>query len=102
VTRARFLDSYPAYASTSALDDLRAAEYGRLDTQGSVYLDYTGGGLHADSQVREHAVLLGQQVFGNPHSASPSSAAMTTVVEHARAAVPASTRRSSPSTPPAH
>jgi len=22
------------------------------------------------SQVREHAALLGQQVFGNPHSAS--------------------------------
>ena len=87
MTRARFLDSYPAYAGTSALDDLRAAEYGRLDAQGTVYLDYTGGGLHADSQVREHAALLGQQVFGNPHSASPSSSAMTTAVERARAAV---------------
>ena len=72
---------------TSALDDLRAAEYGRLDAQGIVYLDYTGGGLHADSQVRDHAALLGQQVFGNPHSASPSSTAMTNAVEKARAAV---------------
>jgi selenocysteine lyase/cysteine desulfurase len=87
VTHARFLDSHPAYAKTSALDDLRAAEYGRLDAQGTVYLDYTGGGLHADSQVREHAALLGQQVFGNPHSASPSSTAMTEAVERARAAV---------------
>ena len=73
MTSRGFLDSHPAYAGTSALDDLRAAEYGRLDAQGTVYLDYTGGGLHADSQVREHAALLGQQVFGNPHSASPSS-----------------------------
>jgi len=72
---------------TSALDDLRAAEYGRLDAQGIVYLDYTGGGLHADSQVRDHAALLGQQVYGNPHSASPSSTAMTNAVEKARAAV---------------
>ena len=80
MTRARFLDSHPAYAGTSALDDLRAAEYGLLDAQGIVYLDYTGGGLHADSQVREHAVVLGQQVSGNPHSASPTSSAMTNAV----------------------
>ena len=79
--RARFLDTHPAYAGTSALDDLRAAEYGRLDAQGIVYLDYTGGGLHAESQVREHAALLSQQVFGNPHSASPSSTATTNAVE---------------------
>jgi selenocysteine lyase/cysteine desulfurase len=87
VTRARFLSSHPAYAGTSALDDLRAAEYGRLDAQSIVYLDYTGGGLHADSQVREHAVVLGQRVSGNPHSASPTSSAMTNAVERARAAV---------------
>jgi selenocysteine lyase/cysteine desulfurase len=87
VTRTRFLDSHPAYSGTGALDDLRAAEYGRLDAQGTVYLDYTGGGLHADSQVREHAALLSQQVFGNPHSASPTSTAMTDAVEKARAAV---------------
>ena len=83
-TRARFLDSHPAYATTSALDDLRAAEYGRLDARGSVYLDYTGGGLHADAQVREHAALLNEQAFGNPHSASPSSSAMTAAVERVR------------------
>jgi molybdenum cofactor sulfurtransferase len=83
----RVVSRYPAYAGTSALDDLRAEEYGRLDAQGIVYLDYTGGGLHADSQVRDHAALLGQQVFGNPHSASPSSTAMTNAVEKARAAV---------------
>jgi selenocysteine lyase/cysteine desulfurase len=88
VTRfTQFLESYPAYAATSALDELRAAEYGRLDAQGQVYLDYTGGGLHADSQVRDHTQLLGEHVFGNPHSASPCSTTMTNAVERARAAV---------------
>lgn len=86
-TLARFLDLYPAYASTSALDELRALEYGRLDSQGHAYLDYTGAGLHADSQFREHAELLGKHVFGNPHSASPSSTTATHAVERARAAV---------------
>jgi molybdenum cofactor sulfurtransferase len=86
-TIARFLASHPAYSTTSALDDLRTSEYGRLDSQGHVYLDYTGGGLHADSQVRAHAELLGQHVLGNPHSASPSSTDMTRLVERTRAAV---------------
>ena len=48
-------------------------EYRRLDDQHHVYLDYTGGSLHAESQVLEHATLLNEHVFGNPHSASPSS-----------------------------
>jgi molybdenum cofactor sulfurtransferase len=84
---AHFLDRHPDYASTKALDDLRALEYGRLDSQGHAYLDYTGAGLHADSQVRDHAALLEKHVFGNPHSASPSSTATTHAVERARAAV---------------
>jgi selenocysteine lyase/cysteine desulfurase len=83
----RFLASYPSYATTSTLDDLRAREYSRLDRTGTVYLDYTGGGLHADSQVAEHTRLMSEQVFGNPHSASPSSMAMTDAVERGRAAV---------------
>ena len=83
----RFLAAYPDYASTAALDELRRSEYGRLDAQQQVYLDYTGGGLHAASQVREHAEMLAGNVFGNPHSASPSSSAMTQRVERARAAV---------------
>ena len=89
-TLARFLASHPDYATTSALDDLRTSQYGRLDAQGHVYLDYTGGGLHADSQVRAHAELLSQHVLGNPHSASPSSTDMTRLVERTRAAVLAS------------
>jgi molybdenum cofactor sulfurtransferase len=83
----RFLERYPSYASTTALDALRAAQYGRLDARSTIYLDYTGGGLHADAQVQEHTALLNQQVFGNPHSASPSSTAMTDAVERGRAKV---------------
>jgi selenocysteine lyase/cysteine desulfurase len=86
-TFARFLDLHPAYVDTNALDELRVLEYGRLDSRGHAYLDYTGAALHADSHVREHADLLGKHVFGNPHSASPSSTAMTHAVERARAAV---------------
>jgi molybdenum cofactor sulfurtransferase len=52
-----------------------------------VYLDYTGGGLYAQSQLREHMRLLNSHVFGNPHSINPSSAATTDLVERARAYV---------------
>ena len=84
---AAFLKAYPEYERTSALDELRASEYRRLDAERHIYLDYTGGGLHAESQVREHAELLNQSVFGNPHSASVASSRMTTLVEQARRAV---------------
>jgi selenocysteine lyase/cysteine desulfurase len=84
---AAFLDAHPDYASTGQLDRLRASDYRRLDTYGEVYLDYTGASLHAESQIRAHAELLNSAVFGNPHSASPTSSGMTRLVEHARQAV---------------
>ena len=80
----QFLKSYPSYPSTHALDALRASEYGRLDAQGQVYLDFTGGGLHAASQVQEHVRMLNEEVLGNPHSVNPSSTKMTRRVEQAR------------------
>lgn len=79
-----FLRYYPAYESTRHLDELRSREYGRLDAQRQVYLDFTGGGLYADCQLREHMEMLSRNVFGNPHSANPTSLAMTQLVEHAR------------------
>ena len=84
---AAFLKAYPEYDGTRALDVMRASEYRRLDAQHHVYLDYTGGGLHAESQIREHAALLNQGVFGNPHSANLTSSGMTTLVEQTRRAV---------------
>ena len=83
----RFLLHHPAYATTHAVDVMRASEYGRLDAHDQVYLDFTGGGLHAASQVQEHALMLSEQVLGNPHSVNPSSMEMTRRVEQARAAV---------------
>ena len=66
---------------------MRAAEYGRLDEHGHVYLDYTGASLHAASQVRLHARTAQRHALGNPHSASPSSSGTTALVEGARRAV---------------
>jgi molybdenum cofactor sulfurtransferase len=79
-----FLRAYPSYPNTRLLDDLRAAEYARLDAGEHIYLDYTGGGLYAETQVRRHHQMLSEQVFGNPHSSNPSSLAATHLVEHAR------------------
>jgi selenocysteine lyase/cysteine desulfurase len=82
-----FLQRYPTYAAHSQLDDLRASDYARLDRLGHIYLDYTGGGLYAASQVSAHHALLEDNVFGNPHSQNPTSLAMTHLVEAARAYV---------------
>jgi molybdenum cofactor sulfurtransferase len=82
-----FLKIYPSYAGTHRLDDMRATEYARLDAAEHVYLDYTGGGLYAESQVRQHHELLSRHVFGNPHSSNPTSLAATHLVEQARAYV---------------
>lgn len=79
-----FLKSYPTYPTTHLIDDLRTTEYARLDTGGHIYLDYTGGGLYAESQLRRHNKLLAEHVFGNPHSGNPTSQAATRLVEHAR------------------
>jgi molybdenum cofactor sulfurtransferase len=82
-----FLKVHPEYAATRVLDELRVSDYGRLDAEGHVYLDYTGAGLYADRQIREHADLLRRGVFGNPHSASLTSSQTTDLVEKARRAI---------------
>ncbi len=81
---AAFIARYPSYARTAVLDRLRATEYRRLDDQHQVYLDYTGGSLYGESQLREHLELLRANVFGNPHSINPTSVAMTEHVERTR------------------
>jgi molybdenum cofactor sulfurtransferase len=79
-----FLDVHPEYETTRPLDDLRAREFSRLDEKGQVYLDYTGSGLYAASQVRRHADSLLSGVFGNPHSANPASTESTRLLESCR------------------
>lgn len=85
LTRAltQFLGEYSAYAAAPP-DTLRANGYARLDELGHTYLDYTGGGLYATTQLDEHHRLLAGGVFGNPHSHNPTSAAATALVEEAR------------------
>ena len=84
---ARFLRSYPAFAKTGVLDVVRATDYARLDQQGHTYLDYTGAGLYAESQLRQHQELLTDAVFGNPHSQNQPSRAMSQRVEATRAQI---------------
>lgn len=78
-----FLEEYPGYQSTQ-IDQLRQTEYGRLDRLNHVYLDYTGGGLYSETQLRQHMDMLLNGVFGNPHSGNPTSLAMTEMDEQAR------------------
>ncbi len=85
--QAAFLDANPSFRETAVLDELRSTEYGRIDAGGDVYLDYTGGSLYAESQVEEHLRMLRDTVYGNPHSANPTSSAASGLVEQARAAV---------------
>lgn len=83
----KFIAAYPAYKNTEKLDAMRANDYSRLDKLGHVYLDYTGGGLYAESQIKDHQVMLRDHVFGNPHSTNPTSMAATEGIEGARAYV---------------
>ena len=40
---AAFEQRYPGFAASRVLDELRRTDYARLDEQGHIYLDYTGG-----------------------------------------------------------
>ena len=84
---AAFLQQFPAYSTTGSLDALRASDYARLDAGRHAYLDYTGASLYGESQLRAHLELLASGVYGNPHSASVTSAAATDLVERTRRAV---------------
>ncbi len=84
---ADFLRQYPDFDPDGVLAELRRLEYGRLDAGHHVYLDYTGAGLHAASQIHAHFDLLQAGVLGNPHSNSPASQAATDLVERTRGAV---------------
>ncbi|EEH44155.1 uncharacterized protein PADG_00444 [Paracoccidioides brasiliensis Pb18] len=82
-----FRQKYPTFNSTTKIDRIRRTDYPTLDREGHIYLDYTGGGLYADSQLRAHHDLLHSNVFGNPHSLNPTSSAITELDEQARTLV---------------
>ena len=79
-----FLEKYPTYKQTASIDVLRKKDYARLDDAEHIYLDYTGGGIYAESQIKKHHKLLSENTFGNPHSSNPTSLAATHLVEGTR------------------
>lgn len=79
-----FMQEHPGFAGTAILDELRKTDYSRLDAQGHIYLDYTGGNLYAESQVRRHTDMLLNGVFGNPHSTNPTSQLSGRLIDAAR------------------
>jgi len=68
------------YRATTDFDALRAREFGRLDTHGITYLDYTGAALYSASQAAAHAARITNGLYGNPHSShAPSRASMADI-----------------------
>jgi selenocysteine lyase/cysteine desulfurase len=55
-----------------------------LTQQNLVYLDNTGAGLYATSQLQAHHKLLNNTLFGNPHSWNIPSQNSTQLVEETR------------------
>lgn len=83
----KFIINHPEWVKTSKLDALRSTEYSRLDKQNQVYLDYTGSGIYATIQLKNHWNLLFKNVYGNPHSHNPTSALTTKLVSETRDAI---------------
>jgi molybdenum cofactor sulfurtransferase len=79
-----FLERFPEYESTSIIDELRAKECPQLDREGHVYLDYTGGGVYGESQLKRHMDYLLECVLGNTHSSNPTSAFTMEMVNRCR------------------
>ncbi|HEY3382226.1 MAG TPA: aminotransferase class V-fold PLP-dependent enzyme [Vicinamibacterales bacterium] len=82
--REDFVRAWPEFGANGPVEALRRRDFGRLDANGHVYLDYTGAGLYAASQVDRHMNLLLADVMGNPHSANPTSQLSTGLVDRAR------------------
>ena len=52
-----------------------------------MYLDYTGGNLYSRWQLQKHISFLENDLYGNPHSANPTSVVTTMNVEATRETV---------------
>ncbi|MEU7140961.1 aminotransferase class V-fold PLP-dependent enzyme [Nocardia sp. NPDC046473] len=81
-----FARAYPAYLETRHLDRIRVDDFGQLDEQDLIYLDYTGSGLPSRTQLRAYEHAMGNAIWGNPHSASGPSQRSTEAMRHAREA----------------
>ncbi|MCJ1244152.1 hypothetical protein MMC30_001350 [Trapelia coarctata] len=67
------------------LDCIRSREYPKL--QETTYLDHAGTTIYANSLVLRISEDLSSNLFGNPHSASPSSELSSLRVENVRSRV---------------
>ncbi|MCJ1302402.1 hypothetical protein MMC08_005205 [Hypocenomyce scalaris] len=67
------------------IDEIREREYPAL--KDVTYLDHAGTTLYAKSMIEQFSKDLTSNLFGNPHSASPSSKLSTQRVEDVRARV---------------
>ncbi len=85
--RTDFIKQFPGYKSTSTIDVLRKTQYPLLEKESHIYLDYTGAGLYASSQLQAHQKLLSGSLFGNPHSWNPTSTHSTELVEKTRSRI---------------
>ena len=63
---------------------LRKKEFSRLDKDGHIYLDYTGGCLYPESLIQKHESFLRNGIYGNPHSTNPASQLSGELVEETR------------------
>lgn len=88
VAKRDFLARYGArYGYNGWIDARWADEVGSRLPPGQHYLDFTGSGLYANSQLMAAARELAGGVFGNPHCTNPSAVRTDEELEAARARI---------------
>lgn len=83
--KADFLAEYKdSYGYGGRIDELYAKEVGCRLQPHEHYMDYTAAALYTNSVIDAAMAELKSHVFGNPHSAAPSSVLTDTKVEEVR------------------
>ncbi|GLD56072.1 molybdenum cofactor sulfurase isoform X1 [Lates japonicus] len=70
------------YGYGGKLEDVIEQEFRRI--KGITYLDHAGTTLHPESLVRDYCLDISRNVYGNPHSHSPSSRLTHDTIERVR------------------
>mmetsp|Transcript_24514 Transcript_24514/g.58276 ORF Transcript_24514/g.58276 Transcript_24514/m.58276 type:complete len:692 (-) Transcript_24514:359-2434(-) len=80
-----FLEKYKAdYGYGGMIDELYQREIGSRLSENEHYMDYTAAALYCNSVIDNAMNELKSAVFGNPHSAAPSSVRTDTKIEAIR------------------
>ena len=83
--KAEFLSAHgAAYGYGGQIDGLYPVEVGVRMQPGEHYLDYTGSSVYCQSQLEAVFQELRSHMYGNPHSANPSSSLTQEKVEEVR------------------